>query len=249
MSFLLEIIDLYVEVEGKRILNGVHLQISKGEIHVIMGPNGSGKSTLSYTLLGHPKYKVIQGDIKFEGESILKLSTEERAKRGIFLSLQYPLQIPGVTTMNFYKNIMKSFHGNVSIRDLKERVDESFTNLNIKKEFLSRYVNDGFSGGEKKKNEIVQMYLIQPKFAILDEIDSGLDIDALKIIAENLQKMKQPERSMLLITHYQRLLNYIDVDKIHIFDKGKILFSGTKELALELELKGYDALITSRGKV
>ncbi len=248
MNYILEIENLYVEVEGKQILNGVDLRIPKGEIHAIMGPNGSGKSTLSYTLLGHPKYKVLRGDIKFEGESILKLSTEERAKKGIFLSLQYPLQIPGVTTMNFYKNIMKSFYGDISIRDLRKKVDESFENLKINKEFLSRYVNDGFSGGEKKKNEIVQMYLIQPKFAILDEIDSGLDIDALKIIAENLQNMKHPDHSMLLITHYQRLLSYIEVDQIHIFDKGKIQFSGTKELALELEQKGYDSLIASRGK-
>ncbi|MFN3605449.1 MAG: Fe-S cluster assembly ATPase SufC [Leptonema sp. (in: bacteria)] len=246
MNSILEIIELCVEVEGKQILNGVNLKIPNGEIHAIMGPNGSGKSTLAYTLLGHPKYKVLSGDIRFEGESILHLSTDERARKGIFLSLQYPVQIPGVTTMNFLRNVVKSFYGNVPIRELKEKIEASFSNLKMNKDFLSRYVNDGFSGGEKKKNEILQMQLIQPKFAVLDEIDSGLDIDALKIIAENIQKMKAPNRSMLLITHYQRLLNYIEVDQIHIFDKGKIQLSGDKQLALELEEKGYETVIASR---
>jgi Fe-S cluster assembly ATP-binding protein len=244
MNYLLEIIDLHVEVEGKEILKGINLKIPYGEIHAIMGPNGSGKSTLSYTLLGHPKYKVISGDIKFEGESILSLTTDQRAKKGIFLSLQYPTQIPGVTTMNFLRNVIKSYYGEIPIRDLREKINTAFDKLQMKKDFLGRYVNDGFSGGEKKRHEIVQMRLIQPKFAILDEIDSGLDIDALKIIAENIQEMKSPERSMILITHYQRLLNYIEVDKIHIFMDGKIQLSGGKDLAQELEQKGYEQILT-----
>jgi len=244
MNYLLEIIDLHVEVEGKEILKGINLKIPYGEIHAIMGPNGSGKSTLSYTLLGHPKYKVISGDIKFEGESILSLTTDQRAKKGIFLSLQYPTQIPGVTTMNFLRNVIKSYYGEIPIRDLREKINTAFDKLQMKKDFLGRYVNDGFSGGEKKRHEIVQMRLIQPKFAILDEIDSGLDIDALRIIAENIQEMKSPERSMILITHYQRLLNYIEVDKIHIFMDGKIQLSGGKDLAQELEQKGYEQILT-----
>lgn len=244
MNYILELIDLHVEVEGKEILKGINLQIPYGEIHAIMGPNGSGKSTLSYTLLGHPKYIVTKGDIKFEGESILSLSTDERAKKGIFLSLQYPTQIPGVTTMNFLRNIIKSFYGDLPIRELKEKINDSFDKLQMKKDFLGRYVNDGFSGGEKKRHEIVQMRLIQPKFAILDEIDSGLDIDALKIIAENIQEMKSPERSMILITHYQRLLNYIEIDKVHIFVDGRIQLSGGKELAQELEQKGYEQILS-----
>lgn len=246
MKYLFEIVNLHVEVEGKKILNGVDLKIPYGEVHAIMGPNGSGKSTLSYTIMGHKKYKIMEGDILFEGESILNLSTDERARKGIFLSLQYPVQITGVTTMNFLRNVIKSFYGDIPIRELREKINTSFESLKMNKDFLARYVNDGFSGGEKKKNEIVQMQLIQPKFAILDEIDSGLDIDALRIIAENIQKMKNPNRSILLITHYQRLLNYIEVDKIHIFDKGKIQISGSKELALELEQKGYEKIISSR---
>ncbi len=244
MNYLLEIIDLHVEVEGKEIIKGIDLKVPYGEVHAIMGPNGSGKSTLSYTLLGHPKYKVVQGDIKFEGESILSLSTDERARKGIFLSLQYPTQIPGVTTMNFLRNVIKSFYGDIPIKEFRERVNTAFDKLQMKKDFLSRYVNDGFSGGEKKRHEIVQMRLIQPKFAILDEIDSGLDIDALKIIAENIQEMKHPERSIILITHYQRLLNYIEVDKVHIFMDGRIQLSGSKELAQELEQKGYEQILS-----
>jgi Fe-S cluster assembly ATP-binding protein len=245
MNYILELIDLHVEVEGKEIIKGINLQIPYGEIHAIMGPNGSGKSTLSYTLLGHPKYKVTKGDIKFEGESILNLTTDERARRGMFLSLQYPTQIPGVTTMNFLRNVIKSFYGDVPIRELREKVNSAFDKLQMKKDFLARYVNDGFSGGEKKRHEIVQLRLIQPKFAILDEIDSGLDIDALRIIAENIQEMKSPQRSMILITHYQRLLNYIEVDKVHIFMNGNIQFSGGKELALELEQKGYEQILST----
>lgn len=248
MNYLLEIINLHVEVDGKEIIKGIDLKIPYGEVHAIMGPNGSGKSTLSYTLLGHPKYNVIEGDIKFEGESILSLSTDERARKGMFLSLQYPTQIPGVTTMNFLRNVIKSFYGDMPIKELREKVNTAFDKLQMKKDFLSRYVNDGFSGGEKKRHEIVQMHLIQPKFAILDEIDSGLDIDALKIIAENIQAMKDPHRSIILITHYQRLLNYIEVDKVHIFMDGKIQLSGSKELAYELEQKGYEQILSINQK-
>ncbi|MCS7205175.1 MAG: Fe-S cluster assembly ATPase SufC [Leptospiraceae bacterium] len=244
MSYLLEIEDLHVEVEGKEILKGINLKVPYGEIHAIMGPNGSGKSTLSYTLLGHKNYVVTKGDIKFEGESILSLPTHERARKGIFLSLQHPTQIPGVSTMDFLRNVMKSFHPQLTLREIHERIQKGFEKLQMRKEFLTRYVNDGFSGGEKKRNEILQMYLIQPKFAILDEIDSGLDIDALKIISENIQSMKSPERSMILITHYQRLLNYIEVDRVHILFDGQIQFSGGKELAERLEQEGYEGILS-----
>ncbi len=244
-NFILEIQDLHVEVEGKEILKGVNLKIPYGEIHAIMGPNGSGKSTLSYALLGHPKYHITKGDILYEGESILSLSTDERARRGIFLSLQYPTQIPGVTTMNFLRNIIKNYYGDIPIKEIREKINSSFEKLQMKKDFLARYVNDGFSGGEKKRHEIIQMRLIEPKFSILDEIDSGLDIDALKIISENIQEMKSPQRSMLLITHYQRLLDYVEVDKVHIFMDGQIQLSGDKNLAFELEQKGYEQILST----
>ncbi len=243
MNYLLEIEDLHVLVEGKQILKGINLKIPYGEIHAIMGPNGSGKSTLSFAIMGHPRYEITKGDIKFEGESILSLSVDERAKRGIFLSMQYPVQIPGVTTLNFLKNIVKSHFNDIPLPEFKKMIKNAFDDLNMKQEFLSRYVNDGFSGGEKKKHEIIQMVIIKPKFAILDEIDSGLDIDALRIIAENIQKMKSDKRSMILITHYQRLLKYIEVDKVHIFSNGKIEKTGTIELVKELEEKGYDKIL------
>ncbi len=241
---LLEIKDLHAEVDGKPILKGVDLAIPAGESHAVMGPNGSGKSTLSYVILGHPKYNVTRGDILFKGESILDKSTDERARLGIFLSLQYPTVIPGVTGLNFLRNVLKNIRGaDVPVREFRKEVNEALSALDMKNDFMHRYVNDGFSGGEKKRNEILQMNLMQPALAILDEIDSGLDVDALRVIARNIEAMRSPQRSMLLITHYQRLLSYLTIDRIHIFVDGKIRMSGGEELAKQLEESGYDRLL------
>lgn len=241
---LLEIKDLHAEISGKPILNGIDLVIPAGESHAVMGPNGSGKSTLSYVLLGHPKYTVTKGDILFKGESIVDKTPDERARLGMFLSLQYPTSIPGVTGLNFLKNVLKNIRGqDVPVREFRKEVNEALAKLDMKTDFMQRYVNDGFSGGEKKRNEILQMSLIQPGLAILDEIDSGLDVDALRIIAQNIEAMRSPDRSMLLITHYQRLLSYLTIDRIHIFVGGKIRMSGGKELAKQLEESGYERLL------
>lgn len=241
---LLEIKDLHAEVDEKPILKGVDLAIPAGESHAVMGPNGSGKSTLSYVILGHPKYNVTRGDILFKGESILDKSTDERARLGIFLSLQYPTVIPGVTGLNFLRNVLKNIRGaDVPVREFRKEVNEALSALDMKNDFMHRYVNDGFSGGEKKRNEILQMNLMQPALAILDEIDSGLDVDALRVIARNIEAMRSPQRSMLLITHYQRLLSYLTIDRIHIFVDGKIRMSGGEELAKQLEESGYDRLL------
>ena len=247
---LLEIKDLHAEVSGKEILKGVNLSLPAGESHAVMGPNGSGKSTLSYVLLGHPKYTITKGDILFNGESILDKTTDERARMGLFLSLQYPTAIPGVTGLNFLKNVLKNIRGqDVPVRQFREEVMAALDGLEMKKDFLQRYVNDGFSGGEKKRNEMLQMNLIKPKLCILDEIDSGLDIDALRIIAENIEKMKDAGRSMLVITHYQRLLSHLSIDRIHIFAEGKIRISGGPELARQLEESGYEKLLLEASEV
>ena len=241
---LLEIKDLHAEIDGKAILNGVDLVIPAGQSHAVMGPNGSGKSTLSYVLLGHPKYTVTKGDILFKGKSIVDKTPDERARLGMFLSLQYPTSIPGVTGLNFLKNVLKNIRGqDVPVREFRKEVNEALAKLDMKTDFMQRYVNDGFSGGEKKRNEILQMSLIQPALAILDEIDSGLDVDALRIIAQNIEAMRSPDRSMLLITHYQRLLSYLTIDRIHIFVGGTIRMSGGKELAKQLEESGYERLL------
>ncbi|EMN46404.1 Fe-S cluster assembly ATPase SufC [Leptospira weilii] len=227
--------------EIKEIVKGVNLTIRSGEIHAIMGPNGSGKSTLSNVIMGHPKYRVLSGDILFEGKSILDLPTNERACLGIFLCFQYPTSIPGVTIGNFLKTIVKSVRGKeLPVREFRKELKEAMAALDIPESFIARYVNDGFSGGEKKRNEILQMSLLKPKLSVLDETDSGLDIDALRIVSEGINRNKAPEKSILLITHYQRMLNYIAPDFVHVFAKGKILKTGTRELALELEEKGYD---------
>ena len=241
MSMMLEIKDLHVSVEGKEIVKGLNLQIPKGEIHAIMGPNGSGKSTLSYTILGHPKYEVTGGDILIEGRSVLDMPTDERARAGLFLSLQYPTSIPGVTQTNFLRNVLKNIRGqDVPVKDFRKELKDAMGTLQMDNAFMARYVNDGFSGGEKKRNEILQMSLIKPKMAILDEIDSGLDIDALRIIAGGIESLRSEERSMLIITHYQRILNYLSLDQVHIFIDGRILKSGGRELAEKLEAEGYD---------
>lgn len=241
---LLEIKNLHAEVDGKPILNGVDLVIPAGQSHAVMGPNGSGKSTLAYVLLGHPKYTVTKGDILFKGESILDKTPDERARLGMFLSMQYPTSIPGVTGLNLLKNVLKNIRGqDVPVREFRKEVNEALAKLDMKTDFMQRYVNDGFSGGEKKRNEILQMSLIKPALAILDEIDSGLDVDALRIIAQNIEAMRSFDRSMLLITHYQRLLSYLTIDRIHIFVDGAIRMSGGKELAEQLEESGYERLL------
>lgn len=241
MSANLEIRDLRVAVEGKEILKGLNLILPRGETHAIMGPNGSGKSTLSYTILGHPRYEVLSGDIIFQGESILNWSPDERARRGLFLSFQYPTAIPGVTVANFLRNVLKNVRGaEVPVKEFRKELKTTMSALAMDDSFVGRYVNDGFSGGEKKRNEILQMQLMQPKVCILDEIDSGLDIDALRIIAGGIEQQRNPDRSMLVITHYQRLLGYLTVDRVHVFMDGRIITSGGRELSERLEAEGYD---------
>ena len=237
----LEIKNLHVEIEGKEILKGVNLKLEKGKIHVLMGPNGSGKSTLANVLMGNPKYEITYGEIIFNGKNINNLSPSERAKLGIFLSFQYPQEIEGVTISNFLRTALNSNNENkISIMDFKELIKEKSKLLNIPEEFSQRYLNDGFSGGEKKKSEMLQLLTLNPKIAILDETDSGLDIDALRTVAEGVNSLKGPELGILLITHYQRILNYITPDKVHIVVAGKIVKSGGKGLALEVEEKGYE---------
>ncbi|MCB1143730.1 MAG: Fe-S cluster assembly ATPase SufC [Leptospiraceae bacterium] len=238
---LLEIKNLKASIEDKEILKGVNLRIEPGEVHAIMGKNGSGKSTLSNIIMGHPSYKVLSGDILFKGESILDLSVDERARRGIFLSFQHPTPIPGVTVANFLRTVMKSFHGkDMPVKEFRSSLKKEMANLKMDEAFAGRYVNDGFSGGEKKRNEILQLSLLKPSLAILDEIDSGLDIDALKTVCEGINQNKTSENATLMITHYQRMLNYIIPDHIHVFVDGKIVLSGDRSLALTLEEKGYD---------
>lgn len=248
MNQILEIKDLHVSVEGKEILKGVDLVIPPGEIHAIMGPNGSGKSTLSYTLMGHPRYVVTGGDILLEGKSILKDSVDERARKGIFLCFQYPTSIPGVTVTNFLKTVLKNIRGkDVPVKEFRKELKESMEYLQMNEDFAKRYVNEGFSGGEKKRHEILQMALMKPKLAVLDEVDSGLDIDALRIIAQGIDGLKAKDRSMLVITHYQRILDYLTLDKVHVFMDGRVQTSGGKELVEKLEKGGYD-WVMNQGK-
>ncbi len=241
---LLEIKNLHVEVEDKKILNGLNLTIEKGQVAAIMGPNGSGKSTLSYVLAGKDAYNITEGDILLDGESILELAPDERAAKGIFLAFQYPVEVPGVATMTFLRTALNAQRklrgeGEYSTPDFIKLVRETSAKLGVSQEHLRRAVNVGFSGGEKKRNEILQMAILQPRLAILDETDSGLDIDALKTVSEGVNRLRSPERSMIVITHYQRLLNYIVPDVVHVMSKGRVVKSGGKELALELEAKGY----------
>ncbi|MFT6582320.1 MAG: Fe-S cluster assembly ATPase SufC [Alphaproteobacteria bacterium] len=244
---LLEIKNLHASIGGKEILKGINLVIEPGEVHAIMGPNGSGKSTLSYVLAGRDGYDVTEGEVQFMGQDLLSLSPDERAGAGIFLGFQYPVEIPGVTTMNFLKTALNAVrqHRNEKSLDAMQfltYVRERAATLNVTDDMLRRALNVGFSGGEKKRNEILQMAVLEPILAILDETDSGLDIDALKTVAEGVNAMRTPERSMLVITHYQRLLDYIQPDHVHVLAHGRILQSGGKELALELEEKGYAAI-------
>src|SRR5664280_733110 len=242
---LLEVKDLQVRVEEREILHGLSLTVNKGEVHAIMGPNGSGKSTLSHVIAGKPGYEVTGGEILFNGENLLEMSPDQRAAKGVFLAFQYPVEIPGVATMNFLRtalNAQRKARGEpeFSTPDFMKLVRDTSAHLGVNQEMLRRAVNVGFSGGEKKRNEILQMAILQPGLAVLDETDSGLDIDALKIVSDGVNRLRSPERSMIVITYYQRLLNYIVPDFVHVLVDGRIVRTGGKELAFELEAKGYD---------
>jgi Fe-S cluster assembly ATP-binding protein len=241
---LLEVKDLKVRVEDREILHGLTLIVNPGEVHAIMGPNGSGKSTLSHVIAGKPGYEVTDGQILFRGEDLLEMAPDERAAKGVFLAFQYPVEIPGVATMNFLRtalNAQRKARGEseFSTPDFLKKVREVAKSLNIPQDMLKRGVNVGFSGGEKKRNEILQMALFEPSVCILDEMDSGLDIDALRVAADGVNALRSPDRAMVVITHYQRLLNYIVPDFVHVMSKGRVVKSGGKDLALELEASGY----------
>ena len=248
MANLLKIKNLHAIVENKEILKGINLEVNEGEIHAIMGPNGSGKSTLASVLAGNPKYEVTRGSILFKGNEVLDMDPADRAKEGIFLSFQYPIEIPGVSMVNFMRaalNEQRKYRGEeqISASNFLKLMRDKRELLGIDSQLVSRAVNEGFSGGEKKRNEIFQMMMLNPKLAILDETDSGLDIDALRIVADGVNRFKNEGNAVLLITHYQRLLNYIQPDFVHVLADGKIIKTGDKSLALELEEKGYDWLL------
>jgi Fe-S cluster assembly ATP-binding protein len=241
---LLEIKNLHAEVDGRKILNGLDLTVEKGSVHAIMGPNGSGKSTLAHVLAGKDGYEVTEGSVRFDGEDLLALEPDERAAKGLFLAFQYPLEIPGVATMTFLRTAInaqrkKRGEAELLVPDFVRRVREAAKHLGIDQDMLRRGVNVGFSGGEKKRNEVLQMALLEPRLCVLDETDSGLDIDALKIVAEGVNRLRAPERAFVVITHYQRLLNHIVPDIVHVLSRGRIVRTGGKELAHELEAKGY----------
>ncbi|MEH2288332.1 Fe-S cluster assembly ATPase SufC [Nostoc sp.] len=242
---VLSVRNLTANVDGTPILKGVNLEVRSGEIHAIMGPNGSGKSTFSKVLAGHPAYEVTGGEIIFQGQNLLELEPEERARSGVFLAFQYPLEIPGVSNLDFLRvayNSRRKAQGleEIDAFDFDDLIEEKLDVVKMNSSFLSRSLNEGFSGGEKKRNEILQMALLEPKLGILDETDSGLDIDALRIVANGVNQLASPENSTILITHYQRLLDYIVPDFVHVMAQGQIITSGGKELALELESRGYD---------
>ncbi len=244
---MLKIKNLHASVEGKNILKGVNLEVNAGEVHAIMGPNGSGKSTLASVIAGKEEFEVTQGSIEFEGENLDETSPEERAHKGVFLSFQYPVEIPGVSVTNFIKTAINESRKAKGLEDMPAKemlklIREKSEMLDIDRKFLSRSLNEGFSGGEKKRNEIFQMAVLEPKLSILDETDSGLDIDALRIVADGVNKLRSDDKATILITHYQRILEYIVPDFVHVILDGKIVKSGGKDLALELEEKGYDWL-------
>ncbi len=242
---MLEIKDLHASINGKEILKGITLSVKAGEVHAIMGPNGSGKSTLSSVLVGNPAFEVTRGSVRFEGKDLLELSPEDRSHEGIFLSFQYPVEIPGVSMVNFMRaavNEQRKYHNlpALTASEFLKLMREKREVVEMDNKLANRSVNEGFSGGEKKRNEIFQMAMLEPKLSILDETDSGLDIDALRIVAEGVNKLKDPAKSTIVITHYQRLLDYIKPDKVHVLYNGRIVKSAGPELALELEEKGYD---------
>lgn len=242
---MLEVKDLHASVNGKEILKGINLSIKKGEVHAIMGPNGSGKSTLSSVLVGHPSFEVTKGSVTFEGQDLLELSPEDRSHAGLFLSFQYPVEIPGVSMVNFMRaavNEKRKYEGKSALTasEFLKLMREKRAVVELDNKLANRSVNEGFSGGEKKRNEIFQMAMLEPKLSILDETDSGLDIDALRIVAEGVNKLKTPENSCIVITHYQRLLDYIKPDVVHVLYKGRIVKTAGPELALEIEKRGFD---------
>jgi len=243
----LEVRNLHVSIDGKEILKGLNLSLPKGEVHAIMGPNGTGKSTLAYTLMGHPSYDVTSGEVIFKGQNILDLEANERSLLGIFLAFQYPVGIPGVTVANFIRSALNARRRSVNpddkgipLLEFRRQIKEKMELLKMDFAFAGRYLNDGFSGGEKKRAEILQMAMLKPEIAILDETDSGLDIDALKVVSEGVNTLRGPELGALVITHYQRILNYIQPDVVHVMMDGRIVESGGKDLALHLEERGYD---------
>jgi Fe-S cluster assembly ATP-binding protein len=245
---MLKIENLHAEIDGKKILKGLNLEVKAGEVHAIMGPNGSGKSTLASVLAGREDYEVTAGSISFENKDLLELAPEERAAEGLFLAFQYPVEIPGVSNINFLKTAINSVRaykgeGNIAAKDFLKMVKEKQALVELKSDLAKRSVNEGFSGGEKKRNEIFQMAMLNPKLSILDETDSGLDIDALRIVANGVNKLKTKDNATVVITHYQRLLDYIVPDYVHVLSGGKIIKTGGKELSLELEDKGYDWVI------
>jgi Fe-S cluster assembly ATP-binding protein len=237
--------NLHASINGQEIIRGLDIEFHQGEVHAVMGPNGSGKSTLAKVMSGHPDYEVTAGDILLDGESILEMEPDERARRGLFMAFQYPIEIPGVSNANFLRAALQARlpeGEELDATDFYHRLYEKMDLLEMRREFTARAVNEGFSGGEKKRNEILQLAMLEPAFAVLDETDSGLDIDALKVVANGVNKLRGPKLGVLLITHYQRLLNYIVPDFVHVMSAGRIVLSGGKELALELESKGYDWL-------
>jgi Fe-S cluster assembly ATP-binding protein len=238
---MLKIEDLQVEIDGQEIVKGLNLEVGEGEIHAIMGPNGSGKSTLANVLMGHPRYEVTGGSITFQGEDIFELEPDERAKLGMFLAFQYPSEVPGVSVANFLRTAVNSVREEeLSPMEMYRLLQEKMSIMQMDPKFAERYLNEGFSGGEKKRNEILQMLMLDPKLAIMDETDSGLDIDALQVVARGVNELRGPEFSAVIITHYQRILRYIKPDHVHVMLDGRLVTSGGKELAEELEEKGYD---------
>ena len=238
---MLKIENLHVEIDGNEIVKGLDLEVGRGETHAIMGPNGSGKSTLANVLMGHPRYEVTEGSVTFEGEDVLELEPDERAKLGIFLAFQYPSEVPGVSVANFLRTAVNSVRDEeLSPMEMYKLLQEKMALMRMDPKFAERYLNEGFSGGEKKRNEILQLLMLEPRLAILDETDSGLDIDALQVVARGVNEMRGPEFSAVLITHYQRILRYIEPDHVHVMLDGRLVTSGGKELAEELEEKGYD---------
>jgi Fe-S cluster assembly ATP-binding protein len=248
-SARLTVRDLHVSVDGKEILKGVDLEVPQGEVHALMGPNGSGKSTLAYALMGHPKYLVTAGAVAFDGQDVLALPADTRAKLGLFLCFQYPTAIPGVTTVNFLRAALRAQGKEMPARQFLNRLAEEMALLKIDESFRQRYINDGFSGGEKKRSEILQLAMLRPRLAILDETDSGLDVDALRIVAEGVMQLAGPEMGVLVITHYPRILEYLRPDRVHVLNDGRMVTSGGPELAQRIERGGYEPILGAAAAV